>query len=34
MAILIVREPATPSELAEMCAEFGSFIKLAVDLEQ
>jgi hypothetical protein len=34
MGILIVREPATSSELEEMCAEFGTFIKLAVDLER
>jgi hypothetical protein len=34
MAILIVRAPATPSELAEMSAEFGGFIKLAVDFER
>jgi hypothetical protein len=34
MGIVIVRVPATPSEVAEMCAEFGTFIKLAVDLER
>ena len=34
MGIVIVRAPATPPELAEMCDEFGSFIKLAVDLER
>jgi hypothetical protein len=34
MGILIVRKPATPAEIAEMCAEFDSFIKLAVDLER
>ena len=34
MGIVIVRKPATPSEIAEMCAEYGTFIKLAVDLER
>ena len=34
MEIMIVREPATPSQIAEMSAEFGSVIKLAVDLER
>ena len=34
MAILIVKEPATPSELEDMRTEFGSFIKLAVDLQR
>ena len=34
MAVLIVRTPATPSQVTEMCAEFGNFIKLAVDLER
>lgn len=34
MGILIVRQQATPSEIAEMRAEFDSFIKLAVDLER
>jgi hypothetical protein len=34
MGIVIVREPVTPSELAEMRAESGSFIKLAVDLQR
>jgi hypothetical protein len=34
MGILIVRKSATPSEIAEMRTEFGSFIKLAVDLER
>ncbi len=29
MGIVIVRKPATPSEIAEMCAEYGTFIKLA-----
>jgi hypothetical protein len=34
MGIVIVREPVTPSELAEMRTESGSFIKLAVDLQR
>jgi len=34
MGIVIVRESATPSQIAEMRAEFGSVIKLAVDLER
>jgi hypothetical protein len=34
MGILIIRKPATPSEIREMRAEFDSFIKLAVDLER
>jgi len=31
---VIVREPAMPAQIAEMRAEFGSVIKLAVDLER
>ncbi|HUT20639.1 MAG TPA: DUF5674 family protein [Anaerolineae bacterium] len=34
MGILIIRKPATRSEIAEMSSEFGAFIKLAVDLER
>lgn len=34
MGIVIVREPAMPSQIVEMSAEFGSVIKLAVDLER
>jgi hypothetical protein len=34
MEIVIVREPATPIQIAEMSTEFGSVIKLAVDLER
>ncbi len=34
MGIVIVREPAAPAQIAEMRAEFGSVIKLAVDLER
>jgi len=34
VGIVIVREPATPAQIAEMRAEFGSVIKLAVDLER
>jgi hypothetical protein len=34
MGILIVRASATASELAEMCDEFGTFVKRAVDLER
>jgi hypothetical protein len=34
MGIIIIRKPATLSEIAEMSAEFGSLIKLAVDLER
>jgi hypothetical protein len=34
MGIVIVREPATPPQLAEMQVGFGGFIKLAVDLER
>ena len=34
MGILIVREPAMSSQIAEMRGEFGHFIKLAVDLER
>ena len=34
MGVEVAREHATSSEFAEMRAEFGSFIKLAVDLER
>jgi hypothetical protein len=34
MGIVIVREPATPSQIAEMRTDLGSVIKLAVDLER
>ena len=34
MGIVIVREPVTPSQMAEMSAVLGSVIKLAVDLER
>ncbi len=34
MGVLIIRESATPSQIAEMSTEFGSVIKLAVDLER
>jgi hypothetical protein len=34
MGILIIRKQATPSDIAEMRTESGSFIKLAVDLER
>lgn len=34
MGILIVREPTALSRIMEMRAEFGSVIKLAVDLER
>ena len=34
MGIVIVREPVTLAELAEMRAGFDTFIKLAVDLER
>jgi len=34
MGIIIVRKPATASEIAEMSAELESFIKLAVDLKR
>ena len=34
MTVLIIREPATSSELAEMSAESGAVIKLAVDLRR
>jgi hypothetical protein len=34
MGILIVREPATPEQIAEMREELGDLIKLAVDLER
>jgi hypothetical protein len=34
MSVLIIRKPATVSEIDEMSAEFGDFIKLAVDLER
>ena len=34
MGIEIIREPATQSQVAAMCAEYGSFVKLAVDLER
>ena len=34
MGIIIVREPVTPADIAEMRVELGDFIKLAVDLER
>jgi hypothetical protein len=34
MSILIIRKPATLSEIGETSAEFGDIIKLAVDLER
>lgn len=34
MGVIIIRNPATQSEISEMSVEFGSFIKLAVDLER
>jgi hypothetical protein len=34
MSILIIRKPATRSEIAEMSGEFEATIKLAVDLER
>lgn len=34
MEIMIVREPATATQIAEMRREFGNFIKLAVDLKR
>ena len=34
MSVIIVRKPATAAELQEMCAEFDSLVKLAVDLER
>jgi hypothetical protein len=34
MSILIIRKPATRSEIAEMSSEFETTIKLAVDLER
>jgi len=34
VGILIVRQPATTSEIADMQAEVGNVIKLAVDLER
>ncbi|MBN1137108.1 MAG: hypothetical protein JXM73_11000 [Anaerolineae bacterium] len=34
MGILVIREPAALPQITEMSAEFGSVIKLAVDLER
>ena len=34
MGILVIREPAAPSQIADMSAEFGNVIKLAVDLRR
>jgi hypothetical protein len=32
--ILVIREPATPEQLTQMRQEFGSVIKLAVDVQR